>query len=130
MPNNLFEKYLPPRAQEIVRVIGLCAFQKLVAWRGGVYIYVPGTVTANSELVTAIGITAAKKLCAYYSGETLDIPKCEAAIIAIRNEEIKKRRQNGELEKDVALDVGLTARHVRKINAGVVVDDGQDDLFS
>jgi len=130
MPNDLFEKYLPPRAQEIVSVIGLGAFQKLVAWRGGVYIYVPLTATAESELAAAIGIAAAKKLVAYYSGETLDIPKCDAALRAIRDESIRQRRRTGgEAEKTVALDVGLTARQVRRINAGDHHDDRQEDLF-
>ena len=130
MLDQLFEKYLPPHARDIVDSIGLADFQKLVWARGGTYVYVPHKIKPGCDLDLIVGYTSANKLTEKYAGLALEIPKCHSALLAIRNEEIKRRRAAGESERSVAIAVGLSGRHLRRINAGNTTDDdGQEDLF-
>lgn len=107
---------LPPSLQEVAEVIGIVATLKLVEWRGGVRVWVPGEVKAFDPLANAIGVVAAEKLCARFGLEFLWIPKCTKAVRAARDSEIR-RRYKTTTAAQLALEYGLTDRQIWAIVA-------------
>lgn len=121
---------LPPRAQALAELVGLPALLALVEARGGLMLYIPQRPTPEHPIAKLIGLKATQALAAEYGGDAIEIPRCETTLRALLHEEIRQRRRNGETEDQVARDVGMWGRSVRRIcAAGGEVDDDQQDLF-
>ena len=130
-PHPHYEACLPASARALRERIGLAALQKLVAARGGSRVYVPMQPEVGCTLARLIGHEAARALAAEYGGEHIEIPKCDAALRALRDAELQKRIEAGESVSRVALDAGLTERHLRRIlaQARQAGASRQKDLF-
>lgn len=91
---------LPKTARDLVEVIGLDATIDLVKMFGGDEITVPGLVDGESRmwdvLVECIGREAAVKLVARYRENRIYVPMCQAALRALRNQEIIAAFDAGE----------------------------------
>ena len=120
------EDLLPTSLCEIVEVIGLPATITLIEHRGGTVLWVPGEFDPQHPLVKQIGHDAAQRLIELYAGEKLEIAKAERALLAIRNAAI---RASDKLQRELALQYGLTVRQIRNIQNCVEEDDGQEELF-
>lgn len=104
--------YLPASLREVVDIIGMQAALKLVEHFGGVALYVPAEITPDHRITQAIGERAATLLWEHYRGDTIDIPRCHAALREARNAELRARREAGATVSELAIDYGLTMRAV------------------
>lgn len=106
---------LPPSAQLIVDAVGYDLAITVVARFGGVSINLPHNPDRLSPLSKALGHDAAKLLCAQLGPGMLAVPRAASMIGAQRDREIVARRRAGETEVELALRMGLTERHIRRI---------------
>ena len=88
--------YLPPSLCELVDVIGLQATQSLVSEYGGVRLTVPTKMPEDHPLAELLGIDAARKLSHHYAQERLDVPNAKAAIMAVRNQNMRQEHADGD----------------------------------
>jgi hypothetical protein len=103
---------LPFVVQDIANVIGLEDTLKLIDRYKGTPMYVPMQVKAEGVILKSIGSNNTIKLIKQFGGETLDMPKCSAAIRAIRNKIIL----NSSLSVcEAAKKFDLTPRQIRNI---------------
>lgn len=118
MDERLRVDLLPPLLREVAEVIGVSATLRLVAWRGGLELWVPARVDAAHPLAQQLGIDAARRLCERYALEKLWIPMAARAIRAARNAEIIRRYRDGERVVDLATEYRTSDRHILRIVAG------------
>lgn len=123
---HLDERLLPGVVRDIANLIGLHAALKAVEHYQGIRMWVPVRFDPEHILVKQLGHDAAVKLIENFPGEKLEIPRCLAAIRAVRNAKICASDKS---QRQLAMEHGLTERHVRNIQNGVEDDDGQEELF-
>lgn len=128
-PAQINVDLLPGILQDLAGLIGLPLTMRLVEQHGGVRLYIPkGDMADEHELVALIGRAAAEKLRAMYGGEPhFDIPLALASVRAVRNAEIRAKRQHAS-ERTLAREYHTTERNIRLI-CGRVEDDRQAGLF-
>jgi hypothetical protein len=122
--------YLPPSLCELVDVIGLQAAQSLVSEYGGVRLTVPTKMPEDHPLAELLGIDAARKLSHHYAQERLDVPNAKAAIMAVRNKQMREDHADGMSARQLARRENLTERRVWEILSEGVHDDRQVDMFN
>ena len=103
---------LPYVVQDIANIIGLENALKLVEQYKGIKMYVPSEFRSDHILCQLIGEANTVILIKNYGGETLDIPKCNAAILTVRNFYI---RNSNKSQRQLAIVHGLTVRQIRII---------------
>lgn len=103
---------LPFVVQDIANVIGLEDTLKLIDRYKGTPMYVPMQVKAEGMILKVIGLNSTIKLIKQFGGDTLDMPKCSAAIRTIRNNFILKSKLS---VCEVAKKFDLTPRQIRNI---------------
>lgn len=123
---NIDEKILPYVVQDIAHLIGLGAALKLVEHYKGTSMWVPGQFKPDHPLVKIIGHEAALKLIEAFPGENLEIPKCDDAVRAVRNGQIKLSDKS---QSQLAREYNLTVRQIRNIQGDMPDDDRQVGLF-
>ncbi len=112
---NLNVDLLPQVLQDLVALIELPATMKIVSEYGGTTLYVPVRhVTDNHKLIKVIGRKAAEILQGEYHGEELSIPTARKAIRAVRNKEIRAKRQHTS-ESMLAREYKMSERNIRNI---------------
>ena len=124
--------YFPQSVRELVDVIGLEPTLKLVNERGGTRIFIPVKTDSKHWLNDCIGAEAFTKLVAVYQGMELELPKCQAALLALREEQIAQEFENGATNAELALKYGYTERGIRKLRNRLeqrVFFNAQQDLF-
>lgn len=121
---------LPPSLADLVDVIGLAGVLKLVEAYPGVRCYVPFDFAIDHPLARAVGPDIARKLIAFMPGEQVKIPKCEAAIRAVRNREIRRRHAAGETVASLAIEFGLGESQTWAICAEDDTPSAQCDMFA
>ena len=123
----LASELLPPRLQEFVRLIGLPATMLLVERFGGLRIYIPATATADHPFAELIGFDNLVKLAEQYgidgTGDRFLLPRAERALNAVRNAQIRADYLTAKSLRDLALEHGLTERHVSRIVADIQTGD-------
>lgn len=82
------ENYLPESVKDIVEVIGLPDTEKLVKAFGGVSFQFSGSAKCFERLVDVLGQESAVKLQHYIGVGEVYIPRCEAALRILRNQQI------------------------------------------
>lgn len=103
---------LPFVVQDIANLIGLEDALKLIDRYKGTPMYVPMQVKTDGVILKLIGLNNTIKLIKQFGGETLDMPKCSAAIRTIRNNIII----NSSLSVcEIAKKFDLTPRQIRNI---------------
>lgn len=122
---------LPQTVAEISEIVGIDATLRLVEAWGGVRLYVPQQMPEDHLLVSTLGRDEAELLAEHYGGETILIPRCLAALRAVRNTHICNERDKGASIALLALRHHLTERQVYAIlaAANTSVDDRQQSLF-
>lgn len=73
---------LPPRARELVDVIGLAATLALIERWGGTRVYIPAKITDGHPLARHLGRRAATALARHMAGESPEIPRAAQAVRA------------------------------------------------
>lgn len=122
--------YLPPSLCELVDVIGLQAAQSLVSEYGGVRLTVPTKMPEDHPLAELLGLDTARKLSHHYAQERLDVPNAKAAIMAVRNQNMRQEHADGDSARVLARRYRLTERRVWEILSEGMPDDRQVDMFS
>lgn len=135
-----FRGLLPQAVLELVDVIGYEASIKLVQTFGGLDVHVPvGRLESGNlaRLNETIGELAAEALMAVYGGARLYVPKCDAALIALRNQRfcqaVEEAVSLGESKKAaiqaLAVEFGITERWGYDILARAKAATAQQSLF-
>lgn len=112
---------LPGVLREMTDMIGLPATMQIVQRHGGTRLWVPAlieTLAPDHKLVKLVGMAAARTLSEQYGGETLEIPKAERALRAIRDKAIREQWP-AKSQSQLAREYNLTERQVRKILSGI-----------
>lgn len=120
------ERLLPGVVRDLAMEIGLPATMTLVENYQGARMWVPVNYDAEHILVKLVGHEAMLKLIDIYGGEKPEIPRCVAAIRAVRDAKI---RASDKSQRQLAFEYHLTERQIRNIQNGIEDDDGQADLF-
>ena len=123
---NIDAKILPYVVQDIAHLIGLGAALKLVEHYKGTSMWVPGQFKPDHVLVKIVGHHAASQLIEAYGGECLEMPKCEDAVRAVRNGQIKLSDKS---QSQLAREYNLTVRQIRNIQGDRPEDARQEALF-
>lgn len=108
---------LPGVLREMTGLIGLPATMQIVQRHGGTRLWVPAlveTLAPDHKLVKLVGMAAARKLSKQYGCETLEIPKAERALRAIRDKAIREQWPT-KSQSQLAREYNLTERQVRTI---------------
>lgn len=118
----LAEDELPEMGREFVRMIGLPRSIELFRALGGVDFPAPRGENNNrlgairfDMLAEVVGVDAAKVIIKEYGGEKLYIPKCQNALIAVRNRRIVREFDKGASVFELALKFRLSDRQIEKI---------------
>ena len=125
--------YLPKSMIEMVQHIGLKATLTLVELRGGVFVFVPNKASSDHWLVEHIGLDALEKLVCEYQGLKIEIPRCHAALRAMKEQAIMAESQSGVSNTELARKYGYTDRGIRMLRRRVEqrmgIEPPQQDLF-
>lgn len=119
---------------ELHEVIGDVATLRLVAAMGGTKFYVAERIAAESPIVAAIGVEAAAQLAAHIAtgigGLVVEIPRGPASRMAeYRRRLLTMAATPGMTEAQIAREMRVTGRTVRRARAKLREDNGQSDLF-
>lgn len=112
---------LPGVLREMTDLIGLPATMQIVQRHGGTRLWVPAlveTLAPDHKLVKLVGMAAARTLSEQYGGETLEIPKAERALRAIRDKAIREQWP-AKSQSQLATEYNLTERQVRTILSSI-----------
>jgi hypothetical protein len=123
LPRHLFPRSL----LQIAEYCGDSVMLKLLEAFGGVHLHVPENIPAGHRLAIILGADA-DKLAAAFGGETLFIPKADAARRAARDAVIRADRAEGASLSEIAIRHGLTERQIGSICASRH-NDNNPDLF-
>ena len=122
---------LPASARDLAGLIGLPATLRLVEkWGGTMRLYVPRNIGPDHELARVLGLEAARALSSRYDGDYLpSVPRCADALRAARDRALLRRRAEGASPAALALEFGLTERHVWRILSAVRAAGPQQALL-
>lgn len=98
---------------QLEELIGRDAARTLSLLHGGVPVYVPQMARPDSKLTALIGLNAARVLATAFGGESITVPNGRRA------DPFKPRiitaLEAGRSPASIALELGVTERHVRTI---------------
>jgi Mor transcription activator family len=112
---------LPRVAQEIHGLVGDESLVRFINRWGGVHLDFPrhaenfATSKVVLDIADEIGIADATKIAAHFQGVRLHVPRCTAAVIAIRNRSIREKLDKGMPAHEIARLYKMTERHVWRI---------------
>lgn len=121
IPEHIDTSLLPESIRDLTDIIGISAALRIVEERGGIRLYVPKIVQINHWLADLIGTEALAALVEIYAGEEIEIPRCAAALKAMKDQEIASAEGS---VTEIARRYGYTERGVRKIRRRVEEHDG------
>jgi Mor family transcriptional regulator len=75
-------------------------------------------MTPNHPVVALLGHKHAYTLASQFGGDQIILPRCVAAMRALRDTTIREQRSGGASTKTLALKHGLTERQIYAILAG------------
>jgi hypothetical protein len=111
-------------AEDLAVVIGAEATRLFLARFAGCTIYVPAQAGPDHPITRTIGPEAAAELCAHYHRVRLDVP-----IAFSRRLRVLDLKRAGRSNQEIARDVWLTERQVRRILAEAATASSQLRLF-
>lgn len=117
--DSSFREQLPASLQDMAEVIGDDDTMKLVENYGGTRIFVPHRMGAQHKLATLLGLEQARKLSNVFGGEALTIAQCSKLFKYKRNEEIRKKYDEGVSITVMVREYGITERQIYAIIASV-----------
>lgn len=122
---------LPASLHDIIEIIDVQPTLLLVQHFGGTYVDVPAVRDCTPEHILArlIGFDLMLKLAAVWANDRLNIPKAQAALRLIRNQQIHAHAAAGKTQRELCMMYGLTERQINTILNGQPPEDRQTDLF-
>lgn len=99
---------------ELVDIIGADMAKKLCITRGGVYMYVPKSVSTDTELTKIIGVPALRALGTVYGGEVIVVPNHRKG--TPHKGDIIKMLDAGASAREIAIRLGVTQRYVEHVS--------------
>lgn len=127
-PHLINAELLPESLQELSEVVGLDAALKLAAAYPSVPLYVPSKARPDHAIAEVIGPGAFECLVNHYGGDTITVAKIEAATRQIKHHMLKDLKKQGHSNRDIALQLNYSQRHVERITSGLR-DENQFDMF-
>ncbi len=119
---------LPEEMQSIADQFGLGLVMTLIETFPGLELRIPKKLREDHKL-RLLGDRWAQALCAHCPGETLNIPVSIGDLS--RRELVRQLEGQGLSGSEIALQVGCTQRHVRRLrNQSDGKDPNQPDMFS
>lgn len=109
---------LPRIAQEIHKLVGPDGLVRLINRWGGVHLDFPARVENFDtskivlDLADEIGLGDAKKIAAHFQGVRLHVPRCTAAITAVRDRDIRAQLDRNTPAHVIARKYKMTERNV------------------
>jgi Mor family transcriptional regulator len=100
--------------EEIERLLGAEAMQKLIAAYAGCVIHIPKTINHGHRLTVDIGLLPALQLSKHYGGSQLYIKQPKPDTQA-RNDEIVRQRHSGKSCIELARQYSLSGRAILRI---------------
>lgn len=113
--------------QDIADACGLGIVIALVDNFGGLELRIPHSLTDDHKLMV-LGRIQAEALCSYCPGDTIHVP------ITLDRKRLKRQVDDLETKgfnrQEIARELGISQRHVRRLANKEGPDDGQLDMFS
>lgn len=125
IPEHIDTSLLPESIRDMTDIIGISAALRIVEERGGIRLYVPKALSDSHWLADLIGTEALAALIEIYAGEEIEIPRCAAALKAMKDQEIANAKGS---VAEIARRYGYTERGIRKIRRRVEVQGGANQL--
>jgi len=119
---------LPESVLDLIDIIGPRATDIIVQRRGGTPIKIPVKARPTHWLHDAIGEQALTDLVKIYAGCEIYIPRCHAALKALRRQQIVDGKAAGISTVDLALMHGMSDRSVRDILASHRAEQAENQL--
>lgn len=122
---------LPEIVQDLERIVGLATALAIVERWPGVHVHIPKEVPDDPKhwLIQTAGRDGAQKIIDVFCGETIVIPRCVQLLRSRRDHMLVEQYSAGKSARDLALEFGVTERHVWRILADGPADERQLDLF-
>jgi Homeodomain-like domain len=118
---------LPKSLLELADILGIRIALKLVSEFGGCDVKFPKTLPANHVLIEVLGEEDALAVCGYMDGGTAYIPHARTGST---RREILNLEKRGLNRPDIARQLGLSSRHVRRLaNKSGPTNAALRDLF-
>lgn len=117
---------LPFSMQHIAEALGLGVVFALVEHFGGTEVPVPKKIKKNHALLV-MGDDNARALCGYCPGEFISVP-ISLGPKKNRKREVDALISRGYKHREVARELGITQRHVRRM-ASRSLSDSQPNMF-
>lgn len=114
---KLDPEQLPGSLNDVIDAIGIDAALRLVEHLGGTRLYVPERMTPEHPIVALLEHKQAYALAEHFGGDQIILPRCVAAIRAMRDDTIRQQRNGGASTKALAIKHGLTERQIYAILA-------------
>lgn len=116
LPVSIFtEEFTPKTLRLIAEYCGDGVALGVWHHYGGGHLSVPSKVTEDHHLAQNLGLQDALLLCEKFSGELFQVPKANKILIMIRNQVIRRQRQQGKLQFQLAREHKLTERQIQTI---------------
>jgi len=106
---------LSTKIQRLKQACGLRQTIRLCQVYGGSEITVPKDIDDRHPIALAIGFEGAQALCAMYGGQRIVVPHEYSALIVARDEEIVRRREQGETISELARAFGYSRMWINRI---------------
>lgn len=122
-------QYLP---DGLKRIADYCGWEVMwLIWEAaaGTRIQVSMAPAADHWLCELLGPVAARQFCDTFGGETLNIPKADAAKRAVRDRAIRHEKANGAGINALAVKYKLTYRQIQTICREVATPAVNFDVF-
>jgi hypothetical protein len=122
---------LPGSLGSIARLCGFAVAIRVAEMYGGIrHVKGLGLILDGKEhpLIEAIGRDAATTIAREFRGEHLEIPRCRAHWLTIRNSAIRADRAAGATRPELARKYALTERHILNILSDQPEDNRQVSL--
>jgi len=120
-------EHLPDSVHELISIIDVPLTLMLIEARAGRELSIPTAPHLSPWLVELIGYDAVEKLSHHYSGEKIDVPRCVAAMRAVRDHAIYSEKCAGASTCSLAFKYDFTTRGIRKVLARVKKNDDTPD---
>jgi hypothetical protein len=106
---------LPPVAQQIATVSGVNAAVAFCRRFGGISVSIPVHYSPGCLLCRELGERPARDIISLFGGRSLPVPRMEALMRKIRDENIRGDRASGMSHNALAARYGLTARTIYRV---------------
>ncbi|MCB1984753.1 MAG: hypothetical protein H6936_09445 [Burkholderiales bacterium] len=101
--------------QDILSLLGDCAFTRLCMVFGGARLYIADSERSRQRLTVIVGEELTEKIIFHYKGSSLDLPKLSIIEIDKRRKAVIEDHNNGMSNMNLAMKYDMTERNIRKI---------------